>query len=398
MKFSIVIPTRNRLEYLKTAVQSVLTQDYENWEIIVSDNASEQDISTYISSLNENRIKYFRLEKFVSVTENWNYAFNKSTGDYIIVIGDDDCLIQGSLSLLKKIAKENAIPELIFSNALLYGYPGVFSHAPNGLLCTVGNWHLWETKNPVLVNEKKLKKLVFESTNFRQFFSYNMQILTVHRSIVDKLKSYGNFFQSPYPDFYAMTMLFQKAERVLACPYPVVIVGVSPKSFGGNFFNDKETTGIKDLHVENETDNFPELKEVILPGTLFNTYWLFALRTAQKKLGRSEIKINFNRYRKLQIHEFLTSINGKSNKIEKFKEFRKKISSKELFSSSFYIFYIWLVEAIFGKDRSKIELDKRKAKEVHPNHVNYFFKKTYASIQEVLESITPSNCENLLKK
>ena len=44
MKFSILLPTRDRLELLKLAVESVRLQDYAEWEIIVSDNASSQDV------------------------------------------------------------------------------------------------------------------------------------------------------------------------------------------------------------------------------------------------------------------------------------------------------------------------------------------------------------------
>ena len=49
MKFSVLLPTRNRLKYLKYAVDSVLAQDYVNWEIIISDNDSEEDIFSYMN-------------------------------------------------------------------------------------------------------------------------------------------------------------------------------------------------------------------------------------------------------------------------------------------------------------------------------------------------------------
>ena len=68
MKFSVLLPTRNRKELLARAIETVRRQDYENWEIIISDNFSDEDISGYISSLSETRIKYFRTENFVTVT------------------------------------------------------------------------------------------------------------------------------------------------------------------------------------------------------------------------------------------------------------------------------------------------------------------------------------------
>ena len=74
MKFSVLLPTRNRLDLLYYAVETVRRQDYLDWEIIVSDNFSEEDIAGYIKSLDDSRIKYFRTGKFVPVTDNWNNA------------------------------------------------------------------------------------------------------------------------------------------------------------------------------------------------------------------------------------------------------------------------------------------------------------------------------------
>src|SRR4051794_10427964 len=102
MKFSILLPTRNRTEYLSHAVYTILNQDYDNWEAIVSDNHSEQDIAAYVASLGEPRIKYFRTNGFVSVTENWNTALEKSSGDYVIMLGDDDGLLSGYLRKIQK--------------------------------------------------------------------------------------------------------------------------------------------------------------------------------------------------------------------------------------------------------------------------------------------------------
>ena len=48
MKLSVLLPTRNRLTFLRYAIESVRRQDVPDWEIIVSDNHSEEDIAGYI--------------------------------------------------------------------------------------------------------------------------------------------------------------------------------------------------------------------------------------------------------------------------------------------------------------------------------------------------------------
>src|ERR1700744_891987 len=100
MKFSVVIPTRNRLDLLKCAVFSVLKQDYNDFEIIISDNASDEDIEGYVKSLNEPRIKYSRSNEFLSITQSWNRCIDLSSGEYILMIGDDDILLKNHLQII----------------------------------------------------------------------------------------------------------------------------------------------------------------------------------------------------------------------------------------------------------------------------------------------------------
>ena len=134
MKFSVLLPTRNRLDLLGYAIESVLRQDYQNWEIIVSDNFSDEDIKTYIENLSDKRIKYFKTKKFLSVTENWNLALNESTGDYFIMLGDDDSLMQGYFSKMKIYIEKFNNPEMIYTSAYLFAYPKVFKDKPDGYL------------------------------------------------------------------------------------------------------------------------------------------------------------------------------------------------------------------------------------------------------------------------
>ena len=136
MKFSVLLPTRNRLDLLSRAIETVRRQDYDDWEIIVSDNYSEENIADYILSLGDERIKYFRTDSFIPVTDNWNNAIEKSDGDYVIMLGDDDGLMTGYFSTLIGLIEKFNSPDFIYTNAFLYAYPGVLAGAPEGFLKT----------------------------------------------------------------------------------------------------------------------------------------------------------------------------------------------------------------------------------------------------------------------
>lgn len=86
--FSIIIPTSNRPELLKTAVLSVLSQVFLDREVIVIDN-SDAEIAqlNYAFCIKHKEVKYFRTGG-LNMAENWDYAFLKAEGEYICLLSD----------------------------------------------------------------------------------------------------------------------------------------------------------------------------------------------------------------------------------------------------------------------------------------------------------------------
>lgn len=99
-KISVLIPTRNRLNLLRSAVESALIQDYPNIEIVISDNWSEDGTSEWLAAELDERIVTTRPYKSVGMMENWNHALHLSTGDYFLMLSDDDQLAPSGISLL----------------------------------------------------------------------------------------------------------------------------------------------------------------------------------------------------------------------------------------------------------------------------------------------------------
>lgn len=303
MKFSVLLPTRNRLDLLSYAIETVRRQDYSDWEIVVSDNFSEENIGEYVSSLNETRIKYFRTEQFIPVTENWNNALDKSDGDYVIMLGDDDCLMQGYFSTLSKVIEEYGEPELIYTSAYLYAYPGVMPGFPDGFLRSYSDAKMFNSSHdPFWLKRPYSLNLARDSANFRMRFDYNMQFSLVSRKLICDMEKYGPFYQSPYPDYYASNAMMLRAERILIVPLPLVTIGISPKSFGFYYYNNSESKGNEFLKNLPNPDMANRLQQVMLPGTDMNTSWLLSMETLANNFGtESDIRVNYGRYRFLQI-------------------------------------------------------------------------------------------------
>ena len=90
---TIAIPTYNRGgSYLKDALKSATSQTYQNLEIIVSNNCSEDDTEEIVKSFNDPRIRYFRQNTNIGMTNNLKFCLEQTKGDYFLLLADDDMI------------------------------------------------------------------------------------------------------------------------------------------------------------------------------------------------------------------------------------------------------------------------------------------------------------------
>lgn len=100
MRFSILVPAY-KIDYLKKCIDSVLAQTYEDWELIVVNDASPYNIDSVLSEYNDKRIKYKKNDEnygLLRLVDNWNHCLEFATGEYVMCIGDDDELLPNCLS------------------------------------------------------------------------------------------------------------------------------------------------------------------------------------------------------------------------------------------------------------------------------------------------------------
>jgi len=344
MKFSVLLPTRDRLDLLTYAIETVRRQDYNDWEIVVSDNASEQDIAGYIRSLNEPRIKYVRTQAFVPVTENWNNALKNSSGEYIVMLGDDDCLLKGFFRTMDSLIEEFQNPDSIYTNALLYAYPGVMQGYPEGFLQPYGYAPFFRNASkPFLLNRTTAHKLARDAMHFKMSYTFNMQHSVVKRTFIDRLSKKGPFFQSPYPDFYATNVILLNAETLVINQTPMVAVGISPKSFGYYYFNDQEKKGVDFLNNLPDAETVRRMEHVILPGLTDKTSWLIAMEMIKFNYGSEfQLTVDYNRYRYLQIlyvyGRFARALKQKDPKLSQYRiEFDELVSKLTVWEKIVYL-------------------------------------------------------------
>ncbi|MHB8728982.1 MAG: glycosyltransferase family 2 protein [Sulfuricaulis sp.] len=97
---SIVLTAYNRCHLLPRAINSVLDGAYENFELIIVDDASTDATSEVVSQLKDPRIQYVRLPVNGGVLRARNCGFDTARGDYVTILDDDDELLPDALSVV----------------------------------------------------------------------------------------------------------------------------------------------------------------------------------------------------------------------------------------------------------------------------------------------------------
>ncbi len=130
-RFSLIIPCKNGIQTLQGTLQTCLYQTYKgDYEIIVSDNwdiewEGETPIYKICKSFHDHRIKYLRVPRNLYLTRNFEYAFLKAQGEFLISMGADDGILPWALEELDQVLT-NYPHKFIFTwRELFYKWPDV---------------------------------------------------------------------------------------------------------------------------------------------------------------------------------------------------------------------------------------------------------------------------------
>ena len=109
-KISVLIPTYNYARYLPEAIDSVLAQNFEDYELIVSDDcSSDQTEEVMARYAGDDRIRYHRHQANLGMVENWNWCLAEARGEFIkFVFGDDKISAPDSLTKLLRLIESHS--------------------------------------------------------------------------------------------------------------------------------------------------------------------------------------------------------------------------------------------------------------------------------------------------
>lgn len=115
---SVIIPTFNRPEYFKIALESALNQTYRNFEIFITDNSTNDDteelMQDYLKKFSN--IKYYHHKDFTA-SDNWNFAreYNNPDAEFVNWLLDDDMFYPKKLEIMVEVLRQNPDCSLVSS-------------------------------------------------------------------------------------------------------------------------------------------------------------------------------------------------------------------------------------------------------------------------------------------
>lgn len=118
-RVSVIISTYNRKDRLKRAIKSVLDQSFVDFELIVVDDCSTQDVEKLVRSFGDPRVSYYRTEKNSGHDGlPKNLGISKATGEYVAFLDDDDKYRRDALRILTRYADEGKL-DVVYGDYLI---------------------------------------------------------------------------------------------------------------------------------------------------------------------------------------------------------------------------------------------------------------------------------------
>jgi glycosyltransferase involved in cell wall biosynthesis len=227
-KFTVIVTTRERANTLYWCLKTLVAQDYENLEILVSDNFSQDNTKEVVDSFTDKRIRYINTGRRVEMTVNYEFALSHVTEGYVHYLGDDDGMLLGGITNVNIIA--NMTNQQILSCAKAnYTWDGAGEYANMGYLSLLKTVSIAQTKTML----EKYQR--YEIEDFFGLLSIYHQCF-VDIQLINKIKQQtsGKFFRACAPDVYSSLILPRYVDSYANSNLCVSIVGTSPRSNGAN--------------------------------------------------------------------------------------------------------------------------------------------------------------------
>jgi glycosyltransferase involved in cell wall biosynthesis len=217
---SILIPTRNRANYLRYAIKSALEIPSSDIEIIVSENYSQDNSWDVCKEFADSRLVIGRPGRPLAMHLNWEYLLNQASGEWVYFLGDDDAMMPHVAEYLRYISEKYPACEALVTPRAYYFWRG----DSRGQIVSA-----YFDDSEFWVDSKAfLKRLLDGEDNYLngpQFYAGGYH----RRSLIRRVLAIQNgvYFKSVTPDAYSAAMGCIHTASYLRVGMPCSWVGTS---------------------------------------------------------------------------------------------------------------------------------------------------------------------------
>ncbi len=184
VSISICVPTYNRTEYIKEALQSALLQDYPHFEVLVSDDSAHDRIKDIAVSFASPRMRYVKNTPPLGLMPKLNWFLKEAHGDWVVILCDDDRLEPDYLKTLTSLIKQHPDAVLARSRYRLIDHRGILRRL--------------DPENPPVMD-------VFEATSkvflpYRQSYAMNVSGVLFKKDILLHAGGFLNLYDGLHSD------------------------------------------------------------------------------------------------------------------------------------------------------------------------------------------------------
>ena len=230
-KYSIIIPARNGGKYLPSCIDTIISQEYADYEIIISDDHSTDSSKEYLATLlTRPNIRVIEPPESLSMTEHWEWALSHANGQWLIFVGQDDGLQPYFFELAEKltaIAEAENIRTIMSERAYFF-WPGC--ELVYGDIAV--NYYARNKIKILNTQSEALKALLGIQNYFELPQMYTTSLF--HKSILDEAreKQDGKVLTCHPQDANLGVIACSLDKHYLKSYIPLGWVGSSPKSAG----------------------------------------------------------------------------------------------------------------------------------------------------------------------
>ena len=267
-KIYIVIPTKSREKTLVFSIKTALSQDYDNFQVIVSDNYSDANVRSIVSQFNDDRLIYQRSNKPLCMRDSWEFALSGVSGSGLVhFMGDDNGLVPGALRRVNEIHQLTGA-KVIHSEVVDYIWPDTLTERC-GLYVPL-------SKDYYKISSKRAL-----NGAFNLFFGFSklptINVAFVDTAVIEKAKEYGRgrYFLASNPDVYSAFINTFVEDSYIYSHYPFIVNGASSARTGAS----SQKNAVTSTFIEdNLRDNY-SYHELFPPSTSYylNVYEALAV-------------------------------------------------------------------------------------------------------------------------